>query len=583
MTRTHDKTAEELISLTGVSPREALAAARSLLATGPGPRDASIAHQAAAIVLRDFGDVRAAIREFRLAARLARAAAEPDREADVLTSLGTALVMAGRTQAGLAALDEALALAASGTVRGRILVRRGGSLYIAGRYDEARANLRKAITLTRRSGEVLWEARARTAAALADLAVGATARAEAGFLAAESLFAGTGQQLEIAYARQNRALVAFASGDLPAALRHLDDAAARYAELGVAVPDAALDRCAVLLAAGLPADALAGVEAALAGRVTATKQAELRLAAARIALAAGRPGQAAERAKVARSMFAAQHREWWRTHATLVLLQAGFLRGVGGVAPPRASRVRRAAAGQAAGRGQAHRGPAGRVALGRGPGRLAAGRPDRAGGTAGAGRGSQPAARLCCSRRAPPGAGLRPRRGLAGNGAAGGTGRGPAAVAGCLRAGVRPARGAPGHAGRGRAQGARHRARCRARGARAADHAAFRPAAPAARMERALARGRPRRPGGDRGSRGPGRTRRTARRDGPPGAGRNPDPRKTRRLSRCRAAPRASPAGGRHPPPDATLRAGPRRSEDRPVRRDRAAGPAGASGFGPVA
>ena len=42
---------DELIALTGVSPREALAAARSLLATGPGPREASIAHQAAAIVL----------------------------------------------------------------------------------------------------------------------------------------------------------------------------------------------------------------------------------------------------------------------------------------------------------------------------------------------------------------------------------------------------------------------------------------------------------------------------------------------------------------------------------------------------
>ncbi|HEY2687500.1 MAG TPA: hypothetical protein VGL33_18925 [Streptosporangiaceae bacterium] len=123
--------------------------------------------------------------------------------------------MAGRIEAGLAALDEALARADGGAARGRILVRRGGSPHIAGRYDEARADLRQAITLTRRSGEVLWEARARTAAALADLAVGATARAEAGFLAAESLFAGTGQRLEIAYARQNLALVAFAAGDLP--------------------------------------------------------------------------------------------------------------------------------------------------------------------------------------------------------------------------------------------------------------------------------------------------------------------------------------------------------------------------------
>jgi tetratricopeptide (TPR) repeat protein len=496
MTRTRDQIADELIPLTGVSPRQALAAARSLLATGPGPRDASIAHQAAAIVLRDFGDVRAAIRELRLAARLARAAGEPGREADVLTSLGTALVMAGRTEAGLAALDEALARAVGGAARGRILVRRGGSLHIAGRYDEARADLRKAITLTRRSGEVLWEARARTAAALVDLAVGATARAEAGFLAAESLFAGTGQRLEIAYARQNRALVAFAAGDLPGALRHLDDAAGRYAELGVAVPDAALDRCAVLLAAGLPADALAGVEAALAGRITATKRAELRLAAARIALAAGRPGQAAERAMMARSMFRTQQREWWRIHATFVVLQARLAAG----RPPGRllAEARRTAARLDELRSDEAPDAwllAGRIALAAGPAVPAT-----------------EASRLlgCAARRAPPGARVRPRGGLAGPGAAGGTGRGPAAAAGRLPAGVRPARGAPGHARRGRAQGARHRARRRARRARAAGRAALGPAAPAARMERALAGRIPRPPAAVWGSRRPGRARRPA-------------------------------------------------------------------------
>jgi tetratricopeptide (TPR) repeat protein len=332
-----------LISLTGVSPRAALAAARAVLAAQPGPHDASIAHQAAAIVLRDFGDVRAAIGEFRVAVRLARKTADTEREADALTSLGTALVMAGRTDAGLAALDEAVAKvtrpgspsASTATDSpvparaelGRILVRRGGSLWIAGRYEPARADLRRAIILTRQAGEPVWEARARTAAALADLAIGAADRAEAGLAAAEALFADSGQQLEIAYARHNRALVAFAAGDLPAALRHLDDAAARYAELDVFVPDAALDRCAVLLAAGLPADALAAVEAALTGRVTATKKAELQLAAARIALAAGHNDQSAERAVVARTMFARQGREWWRAHATLVLIKARLAAG----------------------------------------------------------------------------------------------------------------------------------------------------------------------------------------------------------------------------------------------------------------
>ena len=354
MTRNAEVTAG-LIAMTGASPRAALAAARSVLAAGPGPRDASIAHQAAAIVLRDFGDMGAAIREFRLAARLARAAGDPGREADVLTSLGTALVMAGRTAAGLAALDAAVAACAppaapqaahapqaarapaagprgsDPAALGRILVRRGGSLYIAGRYEQARADLRQAIALTRAAGEVIWEARARTTAALADLATGATARAEAGLAAAEALLAGTGQRLELAYARHNRALVAFASGDLPGALRHLDDAAARYAALGVAVPDAALDRCSVLLAAGLTGDALAAVEAGLepspAGRLAAAKRAEMLLAAARTALAVGRYDISEERGGLARSMFRVQQRERWRASAALVVLQARFLAG----------------------------------------------------------------------------------------------------------------------------------------------------------------------------------------------------------------------------------------------------------------
>jgi tetratricopeptide (TPR) repeat protein len=321
--------AARLIPLTGASPRAALAAARTVLATGPGPADASIAHQAAAIVLRDFGDVHAAIREFRVAARLARQAGDPEREADVLTSLGTALVMAGRTEAGLAILAGVAADAAGqdGAELGRILVRRGGSLWIVGRYEQAQADLRRAITLTAQAGEQVWEARARTAAALADLAVGAVDRADAGLTAAERLFAGTGQRLEIAYTRHNRALVAFARGDLPGALRHLDDAAVRYAELGVFVPDAALDRCAVLLAADLPADALAVVEHALTGDLTATKRAELLLAAARIALAVGRQDLSAERSLVARSMFTRQHREWWRVHANLILIQARLAAG----------------------------------------------------------------------------------------------------------------------------------------------------------------------------------------------------------------------------------------------------------------
>src|SRR5260370_21998647 len=51
------------------------------------------------------------------------------------------------------------------------------------------------------------------------------------------------------------------------------------------------------------------------------------LTAARIALSAGRPGIAAERAGLSRSMFTRQRRDGWRDHATYVLLHARFLDG----------------------------------------------------------------------------------------------------------------------------------------------------------------------------------------------------------------------------------------------------------------
>ena len=72
-------------------PNDALLAARSLLAGQPSSYDASLAHHAIGIVLRDRGDLRAAITELRRAIRLARASGRPEREADVQATLGIAL------------------------------------------------------------------------------------------------------------------------------------------------------------------------------------------------------------------------------------------------------------------------------------------------------------------------------------------------------------------------------------------------------------------------------------------------------------------------------------------------------------
>jgi hypothetical protein len=135
--------------------------------------------------------------------------------------------------------------------------------------------------------------------------------------------------------------VAFRSGDLPTALSCLDEAGRRYRDLAVPMPDIAIDRCAVLLAAGLPGDAVAETDAAVRGYGRggrATKRAELLLSAATAALAAGEPGLAAERARAAWRMFAAQGRPWWRAHAGLLLLQARSAAG-----PPSARLLRQGA------------------------------------------------------------------------------------------------------------------------------------------------------------------------------------------------------------------------------------------------
>jgi tetratricopeptide (TPR) repeat protein len=322
--------AENLLPLALSRPHDAIASARALLAGDPAPVDASFAHQAWGIGLRQLGDVTAAVRELRTALRLAEQSGRPEREADVLATLGATLGRAGRSREGLANLDRAVELS-RGALSGRVLLRRADVLLVLGRHHEALEDLRSAITRLRRSGDQLWEARSRNYRGFIQLALGGTKRADADFAVAEKLYAAAGQEFEYAEARQNRGLVAYSRGDLPAALRYLDEAGRRFAAVGVVWPDLAIDRCGVLLAAGLSAEALAEMDQAIAQMEaeggTATKRSELLFAAATAALAAGDPRSAQERADRARHLFSAQRRVWWAVRSSMVLLEARYQAG----------------------------------------------------------------------------------------------------------------------------------------------------------------------------------------------------------------------------------------------------------------
>ncbi len=321
---------DDLLALTLSRPRDALARAREVLAGQPHPYDASVAHQAAAIVLRDFGDVKAGVRELREALRLARLSGSAEREVDVLASLGPALVYAGQTPAGLAILDQAVQRS-SGVLAARVLVRRGIMLVTLGRYQAASEDLRNAVGVLRRAGDSLYLARALNARAVAYLAVGApgaASRADADLAVAGQLFAEAGQELEANLTVGNRADVAFASGDLPAALAYLDTATLSYRRLQVPTISLRIDRCEVLLAAGLAVDALAEADAAvremeqIKGRVT--KKAELLLMAANCALAAAQPQAAQDWAQAAYGLFRSQGNARWQAHAAGVLVRARY-------------------------------------------------------------------------------------------------------------------------------------------------------------------------------------------------------------------------------------------------------------------
>jgi tetratricopeptide (TPR) repeat protein len=319
-----------LLPLALSRPSEALARARAVLAGQPDHYEASVAHQAVGIVLREFGDVEAGVRELRGALRLARRSGRAEREADVLATLGVGLVFAGRTAAGLIALDRAFQRS-SGVLAAQVQVRRRQMLYVLGRYPAALDDLRQASVVLRRAGDLLWTARALNARAIVYLAMGATRRADADFASAGHLFTGAGQELEAIYTLHNRGVAAFYSGDLPTALSHLDMAASGYQTLNVSIPSLAIDRCAVLLAAGLAGDALAEADSAVRGiehrRGQSTRKAELLLTAANCALAAARPQTARDWAQGAYRLFRSQRSAWWQAHAARVLVQARFAAG----------------------------------------------------------------------------------------------------------------------------------------------------------------------------------------------------------------------------------------------------------------
>lgn len=323
--------ADDMHALALSRPTEALRIAHEVLAGSPSAAEAAAAHHAAGLVHRDFGDIREAIAELKAAYRSIRRTTDHDREAEILATLGVALVMGGQTERGLAALD-AVVPGRTRVLTGRLLIRRSwvfGALL--GRYTEALADAEQAVEALADTGDLVWEARAFHMRAMVLLAMGVIDRADADYARSEELFLKGGQEVEYADARQARGATALARGDLPAALQFLDDAQRMVEELGVLEPDLYANKCLMLLAAGLTHEALVEINGALerieAQRGSSARHAELLLCAGLAAHAAGKFELAERRNRDALKLFERQRRPWWAARAELGLLQTRFANG----------------------------------------------------------------------------------------------------------------------------------------------------------------------------------------------------------------------------------------------------------------
>jgi tetratricopeptide (TPR) repeat protein len=321
---------DKLLALALSRPRQALATAREILAHQPSASQAGVAHYAIGLVYRDFGDMREAIEEFKLARHFARKAGDLDRESDIQASLGAAWVLAGQPRRGLSALD-ALVQRSRGVAAGKMLLRRGGALWVLGRHAEALRDIQDAVGVLSGAGDLVWEARAVHWRAAAYFALGDIERADQDYVRVEALWLECGQQQEYASARQERGVAVYARGDLPAALAYLDDAQSLFDQLGVFVADLFVNKCTVLLAAGLARDALREVDVAVStierDRGSATRRADLLYSSALAAAATGDLGLAQSRSSEALRLFRRQQRPWWAARAELVLLLCQFADG----------------------------------------------------------------------------------------------------------------------------------------------------------------------------------------------------------------------------------------------------------------
>lgn len=247
--------------------------------------------------------------------------------ARLLISLAHAEAEQGRVELGLTLLARAEPLAARPD-RGVVLSQRGLLLLRTGRTGPALELLDRAVLLLGAHRDPLVLARVLLNRANVHMGAVRLRQARADLEHCESIAVAHGAPLLAAKAGHNRGYCELLGGNIPAALGAFDQAEAGYRAHGPGIlPILEVDRARALLAAGLAAEAVTVLEAAIGAFRTqrlSQDRAEAELALARALVAAGEPEAAAARAREARRHFTARGNESWAALAQLVRARAEF-------------------------------------------------------------------------------------------------------------------------------------------------------------------------------------------------------------------------------------------------------------------
>jgi tetratricopeptide (TPR) repeat protein len=318
---------DDLLQLAITDPPRATSEAERLIASSADPEDLAKAYQALSYVLRQRGDTDEAIATLRSATRHA---ARVDRQllVDIRGTLATTLAVAGQPRAALRILDGTLA-DATGPMRARTYFRRAWVQNYMGRNTSALADMLRAREGLLGTGDS-WEGRTLATLTFIQLALGQVHEAELSSLEAERIFRDLGHLEEAELSFHNLGRVAFARGDIPAAL----DVYSRISPNGLRDAtfrlDAFSEECDVYLAAGLISDAARAfdrLEKEL--EVPDGLRGDLHLTSARVRLATGDYGAAVAAAIEAERAFRRQRRSWYALRARFLQVQGRYHLGEG--------------------------------------------------------------------------------------------------------------------------------------------------------------------------------------------------------------------------------------------------------------